>query len=271
MSRIAGLRRSLHIHTPSKVSDGLGSEKGLFLVPLTLIFGLWELVVRLSFVSATSLPPPSTILMALAVNALDVNFLLRALYSLTNLMAGIALGFLIAMPVAIATGLKSKVDSSFTPLIMLVGALPDLALLPIFVYWLGPGATAAILMGTVVAFFPIFFCVRGAVKAIPQDYFHVAAVFKARKLATYTKMVLPAIFPQTVTGVRLAYEFLWEIVLAVEIMAVVSGIGSFINSAVEGGSMVDAFAGIFLIGIIAIIIDRLVFVNLEGRIRRWQE
>jgi taurine transport system permease protein len=229
------------------------------------------LMVRLNFVSASFMPPPSTIFTVLAVNIFDVTFLLRTLHSLSNLMAGIVLGFLIALPLAIATGLKSKVDSSFTPLIMLVGALPDLALLPIFVYWFGPGITAAILMGTIVAFFPIFFCVRGAVKSIPQDYFHVAAVFKARKLATYTKMVLPAIFPQTVTGVRLAYEFLWEIVLAVEIMAVVSGIGSFINGAVEGGSMVDAFAGIFMIGIIAVIIDRLVFANLEGRIRRWHE
>jgi len=271
VSRISGLRKSIHMGSPAQAGGGPGFEKGLFLIPLTLIFTLWELAVRLSFVSAASLPPPSAIFMVLAVHMLDVTFLLRALSSLCNLGAGIVLGFFIAMPLAIATGLKSKVDSAFTPLIMLVGALPDLALLPILVFWLGPGATAAILMGTVVAFFPIFFTVREGVRAIPKDYFHVAAVCKAKRLTTYTKVVLPAVFPQMVTGVRLSYEFLWEIVLAVEILAIVSGIGSFINSAVEGGAMVDGFAGIFMIGIIAVIIDRLVFANLEGRIKRWHE
>ncbi len=271
MSRISGLRKSIHISSPTHAAGGLGFEKGLFLIPLTLIFALWELTVRLSFISATTLPPPSAILMVLAVHMFEVNFLLNTLRTLCNLASGLALGFFIAMPLAIATGLKSKVDSAFTPLIMLVGALPDLALLPFLIYWLGPGAAAAIIMCTIIAFFPIFFSVRTGVNAIPRDYFHVAAVCKAKRLTTYTKVVLPAVFPQMVTGVRLSYEFLWEIVVAIEILAIVSGIGSFINSSVEGGSMVDGFAGIFMIGIIAVVIDRLVFNNLEGRIKRWHE
>jgi ABC-type nitrate/sulfonate/bicarbonate transport system permease component len=154
---------------------------------------------------------------------------------------------------------------------MLCGALPDLALLPLFVYWFGPGGMAAICMASVCSFFPIFFTVREGVKDIPKDYFFVTTVYGAKKFAVYKKLVLPAVFPQLVTGLRLAFDFVWEIVLAIEIMASVAGIGSFISLSVEEGSLENAFAGIIMIGLIAIAIDRVVFQHLEAKIGRWHE
>ena len=128
-----------------------------------------------------------------------------------------------------------------------------------------------IILATLVAFFPIFFTVREGVKDIPRDYFYVAAVYRARRLKFYTKLILPAVFPQFLTGIRLSYEFLWEIVLAIEIIAHVAGIGSIINMAVEEGDITFALAGIFMVGIIAIIIDRSIFARLENKTRRWHE
>ncbi len=266
------VRKQKKVSTETSFKNGFKFENWLFLIPLGMVFTVWEIALKLNLISSKTLPAPSKILTVLFFDLLkDPVFIVGVFHSLITLMLGVVLAAIVAIPFAILTGLESKLDSSLTPLIMIVGALPDVALLPLFVYWFGPGTTAAIIMATVVAFFPIFFTVREGVKDIPKDYFHVALIYKARKIDVYTKLVLPAVLPQLVTGIRLAYEFLWEIVLAIEIIARVSGVGFIINFAVESGSLTYAFAGIFMIGIIAIIIDRLVFQRVEDRIRRWHE
>ncbi|WP_309492963.1 ABC transporter permease [Candidatus Hecatella orcuttiae] len=257
-------------NAPSR-SNGAAADNFLFLLPLGAIFAGWEAAARLNLFFVKFAPSPSEILAVLFTNLGNPEFVYLILHSMANLVLGIIIASVFAIPLAIGTGLKSRVDSTLTPLVMIVGALPDLALLPLIVFWFGPGMAAAVFMATVVAFFPVFFTVREGVKDIPQDYFHVAEIYKAKKYQVYTKLVFPAVLPQIVTGVRLAYEFLWEIVLAIEIIASIHGIGFFINHSVQAESLTQAFAGIFAIGGLAIIIDRTVFQRLENYIRKWHE
>ncbi|RLG91147.1 MAG: hypothetical protein DRO36_04825 [Candidatus Hecatellales archaeon] len=279
MAFAGNLRKIIHgrhgRRTPQNVTHGEVTpkfENWFFILPLGAIFTCWELTLRFGFISAKTIPPPSEILKVLLVNLLtNPDFIISVLRSLANIGLGILVAAVMATPFAIFTGLRRRVDTSLTPLIMIFGALPDVALLPFLVYWFGRSASAAILMATIVAFFPIFFTVREGVRNIPKDYFYVAYIYKARKIDVYTKLILPAVFPQLITGVRLAYEFLWEIVLAIEIIARIHGIGFIINFAVEEGSLTYAFAGFFMIGIIAILLDRLVFHRLEESVRRWHE
>ncbi len=249
----------------------LRPDRYLFSIPLVLILVGWELVSRFGLIAMKMVPPPSVIFTVLAVSLFDPMFMYRVIHSFVNLTSGIVAALFIATPFAIVTGLKDKLDSALTPIVLMVGALPNLAILPLFVLWFGPGGLAAIFMASVSSFFLIYFTVREGVKEIPRDYFYVATVFRTGRLDMFKKLLIPAALPQTVTGLRLAFDHVWEIILAIEIFAGVSGIGSFINLAVGDGLIVDAFAGIFMIGILAIAVDRLVFQTLERRIRRWHE
>jgi len=252
------------ISSPHKLLD-----KILWIFPLASFFVVWETVVRLGILSAHVTPPPSKVVIVLFLCLGDFTFLSRVLHSFINLTTGIFIALFIAAPLAICTGLKNRVDLTLTPTVMLCGSLPDLALLPLFVYWFGAGSVAAILMAAICAFFPIYFTIREGVKEIPVDYFHVSMVFKANKFDVLRKIVLPATFPNAVTGLRLAFDFVWEVVLAIEIIARVAGIGWLINFSVESGSIELAFASIMAIGVVALTIDRLVFGTLEERMRRW--
>jgi len=96
-------------------------------------------------------------------------------------------------------------------------------------------------------------------------------VFNTSRVDTFRKMILPAISPQLFTGLRLAYDFVWEIVLAIEIFSGVIGIGSYIAGTVETGAVSEAFAAILAVGVIAITVDRLLFGRAERWIRRWMD
>jgi ABC-type nitrate/sulfonate/bicarbonate transport system permease component len=156
-----------------------------------------------------------------------------------------------------------------TPLVMLFGALPDLSFLPLLVLWFGAGNAAAITMAAVAAFFPIYFTVREGTRNIPRELFEVTTVFKADRLSAFTKMILPALSPYMFSGLRLAYDFDWEIIIAVEIATRMVGIGSFIQGTVSTGSMANGFAAILAIALVAIAVDRLFFRSLECWTRKW--
>ncbi|MGP3666811.1 MAG: ABC transporter permease [Candidatus Bathyarchaeota archaeon] len=243
-----------------------------FLIPLSLMLLFWESLLRLNVVSSEVLPAPSQILLALLLNLLTKpEFTASVFISLLTIGLGLVIAILVTLPLAIVTGLKARIDVSITPLIMVVGALPDVALMPFFIYWFGKGMETALLIAVMVAFFPLFFTLREGVKHIPSDYFHAAMVFNAEGLKFFTKLVFPAILPQFITGVRLAYEFLWEVILAVEVIARINGVGFLITLAVGEGSLTQAFAGIFMIGVIVILVDRLIFQVMESRVKRWHE
>jgi ABC-type nitrate/sulfonate/bicarbonate transport system permease component len=117
----------------------------------------------------------------------------------------------------------------------------------------------------------MYFTIREGTKDIPKDLFHVAAVFNTTRLDSLRKLILPAVSPQLFTGLRLAYDFVWEIVLAIEIFSGVTGIGSYISGAVDVGELTQAFAAILAVGVLAIMIDRLVFGRAEKWIRSWMD
>ena len=246
-------------------------DNHLWIFPMVTFFIVWEGISRAHLIPAGKMPAFSTVIATLAVCVSNWEFLYRVLQSFLNLSLGIFLALFIAMPLALCAGLRNRFDVTFTPIIMIVGALPDLAILPVLVIWFGPGNMAAVVMASVCAFFPVYFTIREGTKDIPHDYFNVATVFRSRKIDTFRKVVFPAIFPYMVTGLRLSFDFVWEVILAIEIIARVTGIGTFIDASVNQGTIDYAFAGIMAVGAIALTVDRVAFGLLEGRIRRWKE
>jgi len=259
------------LSTKVDAHHGVAVERYLWLASLAGIFIIWEATVRLGVVPESRLPSFTATVLTLASSMFDVGFLTRVAQSFLNLTGGILLALAIAMPLAMFAGLRNRLDTAVTPLIMLAGALPDIALLPVLVLWIGPGNVAAVAIAAFSAFFPMYFTIREGTKDIPKDLFHVAAVFNTNRFDTFRKLILPAVSPHLFTGLRLAYDFVWEIVLAIEIFSGVTGIGSYIAGAVESGGVTEAFAAILAVGILAIMVDRLVFGRAERWIRRWMD
>src|SRR2546428_13458922 len=120
--------------------------------------------------------------------------------------------------------MRSQLDQAITPIIRLVGALPDLAILSLLVTVTGRGNVAAVAISAFSAFFPIYFTIRQGGKEVPIGYFHVASEFKAGRFDTFSKIILPSTFPNFLTGLRLSFEFSWNVLLALEIIACVAGV-----------------------------------------------
>ena len=262
-------QQALALSITSRISGQQNAVNYLWVVMLALGFLTWEVVTRLNLVPGSQMPAFSSVLGAFLLCIQQPIFLLGVAHSFINLILGLVLAFSIALPSAFIAGSRQPFDVTLTPLVMLFGALPDLSFLPLLVLWFGAGDVAAIIMASVAAFFPIYFTVREGTRNIPRELFDVTTIFKSDNLSTFTKMVMPAISPYMFSGLRLAYDFDWEIIIAIEIATKVSGIGNFIQGTVAGGSLTEGFAAILAIALLAILVDKLFFGTLESWSRRW--
>ena len=233
---------------------------------------VWESVSLSGLVPSNQLPPLHAVLVTLIQLAGTPFFLSHVGQSLVNVTTGVSLALVLVLPLALLVGMRSQLDEAITPIIMLVGALPDLAILSLLVTVIGPGNVTAVAISAFSAFFPVYFTIRQGVKEIPVDYFHVASIFKAGRVQTFTKMILPSVFPNLLTGLRLSFEFSWNVLLAVEIIASVAGVGTLISTSLVGSahSLTYGLAAIMTVGLITITMDRAFFERLENRIKRWR-
>jgi ABC-type nitrate/sulfonate/bicarbonate transport system permease component len=262
-------QKALTLSLTGHIFPGKALVNHLWILILGIGFFVWEIVTRLNLVPKSNIPPFSSVLIVFLQSVQQPLFLLRIAHSFMNLVIGLLLAFAIALPTAFIAGSKNPFDVTLTPLVMIFGALPDLSFLPLLVLWFGAGDAAAVVMACVAAFFPIYFTVREGTKNIPRDLYDVTSIFKSDQLSTFTKMVLPAISPYMFSGLRLAYDFDWEIIIAIEIATKVAGIGNFIEGTVSGGALTSGFAAILAIALLAVAVDKLFFGTLESWSKKW--
>ncbi len=266
---------------PGMASSRRFWEKYGWLAILLALLLVWESAYRFGMFAQMekTISAPSRAAGALLANLYDKDFLAMAGTSYLDVMAGMFIALLAALPLGIVNGAIKKMDLSTTPLFLLLGSLPVLAILPLMVFWFGRGAMPAMLMSAIAAFFPIYFNVREGMMSIPVEFFETMKVFGAERVQTLHKLVLPWVWPYLFTGLRLSFQYIWEIILAIEIVAAVPGLGMYIQCqalpaacglASTAANIDNALAGVLAVAIMVLATDRIVFEKFEEDIARWK-
>jgi len=104
---------------------------------LIAIFAVWESISLTGLVPNSELPALHDVFLALIQLAGTPFFLAHVGQSFANVTTGVSLALLLVFPLALLVGMRSQLDQAITPIIMLVGALPDLAILTVLVSVIG--------------------------------------------------------------------------------------------------------------------------------------
>jgi NitT/TauT family transport system permease protein len=182
-------------------------------------------------------------------------------------------GFIIAVALGVPTGLwlGHHVRSRFAllPAINFFRSLSPLAWIPFAILWFGIGDLPAIFLIFMACFFPIVVATVSAVSSIPSIYFRVARDYRFSGLELLTKVTLPAIAPQVITSLRVTAGLAWLVVVAAEMIAGRDGLGFAIWDARNGLRMDLLVAGMIVIGVIGVVIDRVLIRLTRIRSVRW--
>ena len=231
---------------------GRGRVVALQAASVLALLAAWEAVARLGWVDPLFVPAPS------AVAGAFTRVGPSALAGLGDTLAktAIAYGLSVVLGVAggIALGSARVLRETLNPFVVALYGMPKILVLPWIVLLLGFGTTPAILYGTIHGFFPILVLVAGAVRDVDRTLLGVARAFGASPWQLYWKVVLPAIVPTVVAGMRLGIVFCLLGVLIVEMFAGIRGMGHVLNSLANGFQAPELFAATALVSVASIVV-----------------
>ena len=239
--------------------------------PFLLLAAVWEAVAIAGVFPPKLFPPLETVFGTLA--SLSIEGILWAHTQETLLR--LTLGFLLAAVVGVALGILMGrfrlIEDLFLPAVSFAYPIPGLAYAPLFVLWFGLGNLPAILLVGAASCFVIIINAWKGVKAVKPLWLRAAEVMGANERQMFWKVILPAALPYVLTGLRLGLAQAWRILVVVEmLMAVERGLGWMIFGARQFLNTDVMLAGVMVIGIVGLLLEKQVFERLERyTVVRW--
>ncbi|HAF14035.1 MAG TPA: sulfonate ABC transporter permease [Blastocatellia bacterium] len=239
------------------------------LLVLLIALAIWSVLSQLNVFPQSVFPSPLAVAKGLGEEVRSgrlIDDLVASLFRVTT-------GFIIAVALGVPTGLwlGNHVRSrfAFLPAINFFRSLSPLAWIPFAILWFGIGDLPAIFLIFMACFFPIVVATVSAVSSIPSIYFRVAHDYGFSGMELLTKVTLPAIAPQVITSLRVTAGLAWLVVVAAEMIAGRDGLGFAIWDARNGLRMDLLVAGMIVIGLIGVVIDRVLIRLTKIRSVRW--
>ncbi|HEX6095695.1 MAG TPA: ABC transporter permease [Thermoanaerobaculia bacterium] len=227
------------------------------LLPLTgiLLFVLaWHLAVATN--DGTLVPSPWAAVLGiveLAQKGLLAKYVVASLFRVTW---GYLAALIIAVPLGVLLGLWQRGEKAVNPVLQLLRPISPLAWIPIAILWFGVGDVAAVFLIFLASLLPLTLTTINAVHNIEGVHLAAGRNFGLTGRELVRSVILPAILPQLIVGMRITLGIAWLVVVAAEMIAVSSGLGFLIIDARNAGNRYDlVVAGMILIGVIGVVLD----------------
>ena len=194
--------------------------------------------------------------------------------SLRILLTGYVLGILVA---AVLTGLAATSlmgNSLLETLTAMLNPLPAIALLPLALLWfgLGEGSLVFVLLHSVT--WVVAMNTHAGFQSVSQTLRMVGRNYGLNPASYVVRILVPAAFPSILSGLKIGWAFAWRTLVAAELVFGASsgkgGLGWYIFENKNELEIANVFAGLLTVIFIGLIIDSLVFRQIENRtLRRW--
>ena len=239
--------------------------------PFIVVLSLWEIVAR-----AGIFPPklfPSLVEVSQAFVRLTVSGILphHVFDTILRLLSGFFLAAIVGVVLGILMGRSRRFEDIALPLVSIGAPIPGLAYAPLFLLWFGLGNKSAVLLVAFVSAFPIIFNTWTGVKAVKEIWVRSAQAMGADDRRLFIKVIVPGALPYILTGLRLGLAQAWRILVGIEMLAAVPwGLGWMIFGAREFLNTDVMLAGVVVIGILGLTLEKLVFQKIEQyTVMRW--
>ena len=238
------------------------------LLPLAVL-ALLEAAVRLGWVPAHLLPPPSEVARTLADLARN-GLLAHVAASSLRVAAGFAIGALLALALGALIGLNRRAAALLDPSFQALRAIPSLAWVPLLLLWLGIDEAPKLTLIAIGAFFPVYMGLSSGLRDVDRKLVEVAELAGLSPPALVLRVLLPASLPAVLTGLRNGLSLAWMFMVAAELIAATRGLGYLLTDGRETGRADIVLAAIVLLALLGKLSDS-GMQRLETRWLAWRD
>jgi NitT/TauT family transport system permease protein len=236
-------------------------------LPALVILVLWELGAIYLF-EPRFIGQPSRILAYFAGEVVKPGIWRDAQITFGEILAGYAIGVATGGALGFWLGFRPRLARVVEPYLLVLSAIPKLAIAPIIIIALGIGMQSKIFIVVSMVFFLMFYAVFSAVKQIEPDFIHQAQIMNANRLEVIRYVVAPAISPSIFDGMKTSIVFAMVGALLGEFIASKAGLGFYIMNASGAFNVNGIWSGVIMIVGLIGVLTTLIGVA-ERRMLRW--
>lgn len=221
-------------------------------IAVMVLLAIWQLIVIVKQIPAWQMPLPTEIIKAMFLNFGEL--LPNILYTYINIVLGFILAIIVGLVLGILISSNKMTGIILTPYINLLCMIPLITIVPLLMLWMGFGGNVK-LITIVIQAFPIMnlnCCVAFA--NVDPVRLELMDSLKASKVKKFLNCILPSSVPGVFTGIKLASILSVIACISAEMTGGSDGLGACINNYVAYMKMPQAFACIFYIMIIGLIL-----------------
>jgi ABC-type nitrate/sulfonate/bicarbonate transport system permease component len=247
-------------------------------IGIAVLLLLWQ-VMSVAYDLQLILPPPlavgRTIWNTLTLNTerwlYGPNIYEHLTASFVRAITGFTVAAAFAIPLGLFVGRFRAVREYVDPVIRSLYPIPGIAWIPLAILWFGLGNTAVIFVVFIAEFFPLYFNTEAGARNINPILVDAARCFGAKRLTLLRRIILPASIPYIITGMRIALGGAWRMIVAGEMLASQSGIGSVLMESRYQLRATDLMMAMILISIVGYATERLIVGTLEKKTtEKWE-
>jgi NitT/TauT family transport system permease protein len=191
--------------------------------------------------------------------------------SLMRVGTGFALAVCVAVPLGLWMGWVRGAYNTLNPIFQMLRPISPIAWIPIAILWFGVGDASPIYLIFISSVFPMVVQTTVGVHTIDKRYLRAAENFGVSRATLFRQVVIPAVLPQVLVGMRIGLGVAWLVVVAAEMIALRSGLGYMIMDSRNAGNRYDlVIAGMIIIGVIGLSLDASMRMLERNKWVRWR-
>jgi NitT/TauT family transport system permease protein len=235
---------------------------------LVLTVALWETLARLGIIDSFIMSQPTRILRTLA-NFQNNNLLMHIGVTVFETMVGFTLGAFLGILIALVLWYSDFLAKIADPYLVVLNALPKIALGPVIIIWVGAGMQAVIVMALAISLVVTIMEMLNGFKNTDTDLLKMAKTFGANRLQTFTKIVFPSNLHTLFNCLKINIGLSLVGVIAGEFLVSRAGLGYLIIYGGQVFQMDLVMTSVIILAVLAALLYRLValleFLVMKGR------
>ncbi len=228
------------------------------LIGFTILIVVWQLIIIIGKYETALFPTPLQVGEGLVSLIEDGTLFVHLQVSLIRFGIGYLSAVVAAIILGLILGRLPAVWGVIDPIVQVLRPVSPIAWSPFIVLWFGIGDIPAIVIIFIAAFFPVLLSTVSAVRKVDNIYLKVSQNFEISKLQLLRKIIFPAAFPYIANGLHIAVGTAWIFLVAGEMVGTQSGLGYLIVDSRNAMRLDLVMAGILLIGIAGLLLDKAV-------------
>ncbi|MBI4294263.1 MAG: ABC transporter permease [Betaproteobacteria bacterium] len=249
----------------------LATDAVYIAIPVAIVLVCWQLFAKLSGVPAALFPPVEAVGSALYAMAAEGTLWSDIGGTFARLLKAVVVGAVVGTVLGALMGNFRHWERLFVVPLNFLLAVPGTALFPLTMLWFGISEMAILSILIYEVTLTVMANTWTGVKSIDVSLIRAGRAFGATGASMFWRVLMPSAMPSIISGYRLAFSRAWRILIIAEMLiSVGSGLGYRLYWAREFFHTDVVYAGLFTVGIVGLVFERLVLRTAEVMtVNRW--